>query len=120
MCSDVVRYDLEGKLVDGGDVNDYVRSVQRTAYITVYSDYAYTQPIRCFIKYHHFLRVVTADPQDTLSSVVLVALKVIPRTCCDPSTLYELIIGTFILCVWTVSLSIRVNLCVGTSISEAS
>ena len=80
-------------------LNDYVRSVQRTAYINVYTDYAYTQPIRCFIKYHHFFRVVTADPQDTLSSVVLVALKVNPWTCYDPSTLYELIIGTSILCV---------------------
>ena len=87
MCSDVVKYDLEGKLVDGGDVHDYVRSVQRTAYVNVYTDYAYTQPIRCFIKYHHFLRVATADPQDTLSSVVLTALKVILWICCDPSTL---------------------------------
>ena len=76
MNSNLIKFTLEGVIAEKGMISDYVRGKQQTAYVEIFINIDCLQPIKCFVKYGQFLRVVNGAPQSTLYSIVSKAFSV--------------------------------------------
>lgn len=75
----MLRIQLNGKLVTGGTVGDYVLDDDTTVLCAVGIDFDKVRKIRCLLRCGSLLREVYADPLSSLEHVVEAALFVCVR-----------------------------------------
>lgn len=65
-----MSYTLEGSLVKGGLISDYIRGKQQNAFVEVFLNTDKIQRIKCFVRYGSFVRCVNVLPDSSLFDIV--------------------------------------------------